>query len=352
MAAASESAECHLKSLSRDLLVDVMGRLDGLSLAAAACTCTELQDVATQERGLWESLCQATWPSTASPDATHLVPFPKFYADSHPLILYDGDSVSKRGRSKLQSESLPEDLVSLVDVYYKGECVLSKVIDGIPEAWNGGGGEHQKWFADCPFELDVVKFDYSQGMRVEDEVDAAEEDEGGDFSKELQDDIRMSWILLNKKTQKSVNLSSWKPLTVQKSWISNNNYTLQFGCVVPVDDGLLPQGLAECVITARCERTKEEGSSKSGLKWEEIGMSIKDMVGAHLGGKKSLVVLHQALYCPRSNNQEEVQKGYARFERKKKEMKRARDYKETLANGLCLSVEIIIFATLYHTFFL
>ncbi|KAL9671967.1 hypothetical protein QQ045_009541 [Rhodiola kirilowii] len=327
------AAECHLKDLSRDLLVNVMARLDGLSLAAAACTCTELQDLAT-ERGLWDSLCHTTWPSTACPEAKNMVPFDKFYGQSRPLILYD-DSAGVSGMKT--EESFAEDLVSLVDVFYKGVCVLSKVIiDGIPEAGSNRGEHHQKWFEDCPFELDVIKFDYSQGNESGEEEDVVREDEAGDLSQELEEDVRLSWVLLNKKSRKCVNVSSWKPLMVQKSWISSNNYTFQFGCVVPV---------AECVITARCDIS-------CGLKWVEIGMSIKDMAGAHLGGKKSLMVLNKALYCARSNDPELVRRGYERFEKMKKEMKRARDCKETLANGLCLSVEILIFAALYHTFFM
>ncbi|CAM8938516.1 unnamed protein product [Rhodiola kirilowii] len=309
------AAECHLKDLSRDLLVNVMARLDGLSLAAAACTCTELLDLAT-ERGLWESLCHTTWPSTACPEAKNMVvPFNnKFYAQSRPLILYD-DSVGGVSGMKTAESFAAEDLVSLVDVFYKGVCVLSKVIDGIPEAGSDRGEQHQKWFDDCPFELDVVKFDYSQGNGSGEDEDVVTEDAAGNLSQELEEDVRLSWVLLNKKTGKSVNVSSCKPLKVKNSWIYSNNYTFQFGCVVPVEV------LAECVITARCERRNEKRDISGGLKWEEIGMSIKDMAGAHLGGKKSLTVLNKAMYCARSNDPERVRRGYERLEKLKKEMK-------------------------------
>lgn len=347
-----DTEKCHLKELSKDLLGDVLSRLDGLSLAAAACTCTELQDLAT-ETGLWEDLCHTTWPSTASPVIKGIVPFDRFYSESHPLILYD-DSVTTSVESETESfsDSIAKNLVSLVDIFYKGVCVFSKVIDGVPEAGNGNGvEENQKWFADCPFELDVIKFDYSQETEVddlaEDEQVLRDDDEEDvkDYSQELEQNVRLSWVILNKKSQKSVNISSWKPLNIQKSWISSKSYTFQFGSAIPVEPKISAQGVAECVITARCER------SENGLKWEEIGMSIKDINGAHLGGKKSVTVLKRAILSTRSNNMKDVRKGYERFEKKKMEMKRSRDCKETIANGLCLSVEIVIFAALYHTFF-
>ncbi|KAK9274554.1 hypothetical protein L1049_021803 [Liquidambar formosana] len=379
---------CHLKGLNRDLLADIMARLDGSTLASAACTCSDFCHVARDQR-LWKQLCHSTWPSTALEEAQHLISSPhvdgfdKFYADSYPLILCD-QSASQSTQPpicpELKTHVSPSDFVSLVDVYYQKKCILSRVLDGIPEAvdmdvddaddigcnWDVTATDHQRWFADCPFKLDLLSFNYNErngneigeanngyanhrqhhnanddnSMRALPSISLVEDGKlGGDFCKKLEEDMRLSWVLFDKKRGKAVNITSWKPLLVQRSWPSDGDFVMRFGCIIPVEQSMLPYNLAECVILARCGITEREGC----VRWKEISMTVNDMAGMHVCGRKSLMVLNQALHCLRSKNHCEVEKGYGQYERKKREMKRRMEFKETLADSICISIEIVIF---------
>ena len=79
--------------------------------------------------------------------------------------------------------------------------------------------------------------------------------------------------------------------------------------------------------------------------WREISMNVEDMAGAPLSGRKSLMVLNRALYCLRSKNHLELEEGYRRFEREKREIKRRKELREALADRLCISIEIAVFIT-------
>lgn len=368
------SPSCEFQRLNRDLLSDIIARLDGSSVAAAACACSDVRDVA-QDQSLWQQLCHSTWPSTALEEAQSLISsssiggFNKFYADSYPLVLYDDitrDTTGNQVCPGLRTCAWPSDFVSLIDIYYKKKCILSRVVDGIPEAvdvyndpecnWDETSNDHQMWFSNCPFKLDVLISKSGTAIGDNDDDAAASNRhqnlrnlpcfsnaEGrwrGDFCKELED-LRLSWVLFDKKKGKAVNLSSWKPLLVQRSWHSGMDYMLRFGCIVPMDEHLLPHKLAECVILVKCMLTEGGGP----VMWREISMNVEDMAGAPLSGRKSLMVLNRALYCLRSKNHLELEEGYRRFEREKREIKRRKELREALADRLCISIEIAVFIT-------
>lgn len=352
----SSSPSCEFQRLNRDLLSDIAARLDGPSLASAACTCSDVRDLA-QDQSLWRQLCYSTWPSTALEEAQSLISsshfggFNKFYADAFPLVLSQGKQVSPG----LNACAWPSDFLSLIDIYYKKKCVLSRVVDGIPEAvdvykdkecsWDESSNDYQRWFSDCPFKLDALNqrnlpyFNHmEQGKWME------------DFCRELEEDLRLSWVLFDKKKGKAVNLSSWKPLLVQRSWQSSMDYTLRFGSIIPVDEDLLTQKLAECVILVRCLLTERGGP----VMWREISLSVEDKSGAPLNGRKSLKVLDRTLYCMRSKNHLQVEERYRRLERDRQEIKRRKEHRETLADRLCMSIEIAVFLIFFYactTFF-
>ena len=94
--------------------------------------------------------------------------FNKFFADSYHLVLPYGNKACPG----ISTFTWPSDFVSLIDIYYKKKCILSKVVDGIPEAmdvYNGKAyncdetsNDHQVWFSNCPFKLDALIFDESK----------------------------------------------------------------------------------------------------------------------------------------------------------------------------------------------
>ncbi|KAJ6753459.1 F-BOX PROTEIN-RELATED [Salix purpurea] len=206
--------------------------------------------------------------------------------------------------------------------------------------------ERQKWFLDYPFKLELM------GLKDDDDDELLDSpissiSEAGkareNHCKKLIEDLRLSWILVDKNTGKAVNLSSWKPLSVQKSWPYHATYVMQFGCVLPVEESLLPQKLARFIITARFKMTEREEC----LKWSEISMRIENIEGAHVNGRSSLMILSKALYSQRSANQFKLEEGLRRYDKQKTETMRRRESREALADRLLTFIEITVFVIFY-----
>ncbi|MBA0552139.1 hypothetical protein Golob_022977 [Gossypium lobatum] len=343
-----EHLQCDLKCLSRDILADIMVRLDGSTLASAACTCSDLRGIARNQR-LWKQLCNSTWPSTALDEAQHLISsstdgFRRFYADSYPLI--SNDHKHANNYFPIQPTLIsPSNFALFIDVYYREKCITSSVLDGIPMETDFGQDDDtttglMSWVLNCPFKVvpsDINDEDIEDGDDGHDFVSLV--GKADDRCNELKEGIRLSWVLLDKKRGKAGNLSSWKPLSVKKIWASNGDYILHFGCIIPVQESLqLPHNLAKCLIVARCNIEEKQGY----LRWKEVSMHIEDTSGAYVNGGKSLTILNQALYCSRSNNRHAVEKGYIQFEGRKQEIIRKKKLEETLADWLCISFEVVI----------
>ncbi|XXG76286.1 hypothetical protein AAC387_Pa08g0664 [Persea americana] len=358
-------AKEHLGHLNQDLLAEILSRLDGPNLAAAACSSSDLRRVAKEER-LWVDLCHETWPSTKEKTTHNLISslggFTKFYADSYPLLVYRKDPKVPRAASHVS----PSDFVSFIDVYYKKKCIFSKVLHGISGTDDScdGNENFDWWFLDCPFRIDVLNyqrgstaldddgFDDGQDVQDHDEVTMAslpsipmvEKKQRGNskFCRKLGKNVRLSWVLLNTKTGKAVNLSSWKPILVQRHWPSESDFLMRFGCVVPVEEQLLPCTSAECVISVRCRLLEREGC----LRWTEISMYVEDMEGAHVSGRTGIMLLEGALGCERSRHNWEVEMGYGEYMREKREMVQKKMKNEGFADMLCLFSGIALLGSL------
>ncbi|EEF43479.1 hypothetical protein RCOM_1314600 [Ricinus communis] len=362
---------CHLQGVNEDLLADIMHRLDGLALASLASTSTYFRRIVRHHTS-WKHLCHSTWPSTAyrllSPSIIHR--FDNLFADAYPLILYD--DMANDNSCELETTTSSCDFVSLVDVYYKNQCVLSKSLEGIPETvdafqtkftdanWDTISGERQQWFLNCPFKLQILDtadydeddLDLSNGNLGDTNNDerstplplSPADQKTQDHCKELTRDLRLSRILLDTKAGRAVNLSSWKPFSVQSIWPHQGNHVMHFGSVIPVEETLPPGKLVRCKITTKFKVTERQGYSR----WRDISMSIEGVSGATVNGRKSLMILNKALYSPRSTNQLKVENGLNQYEKHKKEMAKRREKREKLTNWLYISIEIAMFAVSCH----
>lgn len=371
-------AKEHPGHLNQDLLANILSRVDGPTLTTASCSCSDLRRVAQEER-LWEDLAHATWPSTQEKIAHNLISslggFQKFYADSYPLLVY------RKGPKVLRAPShvSPPDFVSMVDVYYKKKCIFSKVLNGISGSEDGcddGGGDgawdknHDGWFLDCPFRLDALNYHtgsttldddgYDDGPDLQDDKEGTmgtlpsipmikkKERRSGKFCRKLEKNVRLSWVLLNTKTGKAANLSSWKPISVQRHWPSEGNFLMCFGCVVPAEEQLLPCESAECVISMRCRLLEREGC----LRCTEISMQVKDIEGTHVNGRTSTLVLERALRCERSRHSWEVEMGYGEYMRERREIMQKKMKQEGFADMLCLLSGIALLGSFCFVVFL
>uniref|UniRef100_A0A0D9VU71 Uncharacterized protein n=1 Tax=Leersia perrieri TaxID=77586 RepID=A0A0D9VU71_9ORYZ len=252
--------------------------------------------------------------------------------------------------------ALPSDFVSLIDVRYKDRTLYSKVIWGIPNS-DGTNG----WFYNCPFRIDL--FDHSPENNVNNEegvllptinalpwVPSMEQErKDGKLWKELSDGIKLSWIIINRKMKRAVNLASWHPLGGQRHWPTDTDFVLRFGSVLPAKEAL-PCQVAECILLMKFHVTSmgsEETGEPLALALTELSMQIEDMGGARLNGRCSLLVLKEALgCCHRSRNFDEVMESCHLYLRAQSELKEEKIRSECRFDTLCVVSGIAVFVAL------
>lgn len=341
-----QSAE-NMTLLSSDLCYDILKRLDGATLANAACACAAFCSISKEER-LWENVCRSMWPSTDRDDVKNLISsiggFKKFYADCFPLIVnkevpgfcwneyYDypqelTDAEYYGDEDEMENIS-PSDFVSIVDIRYKDKTICSKVLWGIPNA-NGFNG----WFYNCPFRIDLLAY----SARDDDHPDEVmlspsdglppiwsmeRERKEGTLWQELRDGLRLSWILVNRKSKKAANLSSWSPIGGQRHWPTDKDFLIRFGSVLTAKEILLPCQVVECILMMKFKVVHTEGEdTQTTLKLTELSMQLGDVEGSHVNGRNSLLVLKEALDCPRSKNYSEALESCKLYSKAQSELK-------------------------------
>ncbi|PIM97632.1 hypothetical protein CDL12_29897 [Handroanthus impetiginosus] len=324
-----ELASNHFQSLNRDLVVNIMTRLHGRTLAAVASTCIDLRDAAEDER-LWRKLCHDMWPSTSM----RLLPmhkpegFKRLYISAFPLILYQPTTKVPEDIPTCTTPDSPSDFISFIDIYYKNLCIFSQVVDGLTESTSKTCNDNFKQFFCFPFKLDWLGQRHST---LPSSVSLGHEDQDNLCNK-IVGNIRLSWILYDKTKSRAVNISSWKPRSIDRSNPSEQSFIICFGSAITSD-----HTLAECVITAKCEVMIRQ---ECVIRWKGITLVIKDVNGSHLNGEQSMIVVKQALFCSRSVNHDMVELGYKEFCKKKVELKLRDEEDETLANMLSATIAI------------
>ncbi|KAI3800998.1 hypothetical protein L1987_29098 [Smallanthus sonchifolius] len=316
-----------MNNLNCDVFYDILRRLDGTTLASAACACAAFKAISKEER-LWEDVCSSMWPSTKRDDVKNLISstggFKKFYADCFPFIVnknvpefswkdypeYPEDWTEAEyygDYDELESVS-PSDFVSIVDIKYKEKTICSKVLWGMPNA-----SVHNGWFSDCPFRIDLFSYSsrdddhtgeitlsVSDGLPPVTSIERERKD--GKLWQELRDGIRLSWIIVNSKFKQAANLSSWCAVDGQRHWPTSQDFVLHFGSVVPAKD-IIPCQVVKCIITMKFRATHiEGGATHTALNLTELCMQLGDIEGGHVNGRNSLFVLKEALSCDRSKD--------------------------------------------------
>ncbi|ERN08100.1 hypothetical protein AMTRI_Chr09g37180 [Amborella trichopoda] len=334
--------EGHIECLNQDLLNDIMAHLDGPALASAASSCTHLR-AAARDEALWHTLCNATWPSTLDPQVQALVKstkggFVKFFADSFPLILNEPtqpDSV-EHGLSSGSVEAA--DLVSLVDIFYRGKCIFSKVLWGMSSEEKYPYG----FFSEGPFRIDLLNFEGNGGDEEDDNNDEMplmcllrkREKGTASICRKLQKNLRLSWVSVDKRGErKGVNLSSWEPVVIQGHWPSETDFLVRFGSVVA-------RGPARfVVISVRC-RLDRGGAC---LKMAGISLEVEDSGGSRVWGSEGVMTLAHAASCKRGCDRTRSIEGYASHVRAQRREKERRIKGEWMADWICVGMGISVF---------
>ncbi|CAK8535429.1 unnamed protein product [Lathyrus sativus] len=315
----SDSTNSPIANIHPDIIQShILSRLDGTSLTSAASTASHLNSLCT-ENHLWQKITTATWPSLNDPFATSLIStFPSshrsIFSDSFPSVDYCSPSIST-----VSSSSSPTgELISAVDLYYKGKSVFSKI---------HRTETHKGWFLCSPLWIEIL--DSNEIIQTPIKF------EENDVVEWLEENLTLSWIMIEPTCKRSVNLSSRLPVTVRRHWLTGELEVL-YAVVL---------GLVQCTIKVTCC-----GKAGGEMHVREVSFSMEDMDGRHVVGRDSLVILQGAMENGERKklDVEESKKRFEEFGLMKRERRERKLRREKAMDMFTMLVAIVIFAFLFR----
>ncbi|KAF8667383.1 hypothetical protein HU200_053064 [Digitaria exilis] len=295
-----------------DLHADVLGcalrRLDGRSLAAASCATAGLRALAA-DPDTWRALCLAEWPSLGSCSRLlAALPPRQLFADAFPFPSTDAATA---GAGEL---SLPGELVSAVDIYYRGTPVLSRVVETPASS---------PWFLGSPFRVEAVERKRPASPGATTTAAAAPSPE----------EMELRWVVVDPAGGRAVNVSSRRPVAVDRHWYTGE--TLVRYAVV----------LGGCKFEATVACAEGTGDVA------EVSLAVEDADGAAVGGEGTLRLLAAAMEAPRKGGgerereAEEAKRRYGEFVRRKKGRKESKARREALVDLCCSAASAVVVLT-------
>ncbi|KAL1219021.1 putative F-box protein [Cardamine amara subsp. amara] len=284
----------------------ILTRLDGATLASVSCASSHLHHLASNEI-LWSKVCRSTWPSCSDGSRS-------FFSDAYSVVETVG-SISDLDRP------FPE-LISAVDLYYRGKLIFSRVLKTETTT---------AWFRSSPLRIDLV----DPKDTVETPIKRGRWTE--DTCRDLENDLTLSWIVIDPIGKRSANLSSHRPVSVHRNWISGE-VEAQFTTVVGSDS---PEETVECVITVVTCGEKE-------MHVKEVNLKVEKMEGTHLNGNDSLTILRRVMEGKRGNGRKREIESKKRHEdfRMKRESKERKMRVESVFDILTVGFGIFGFVSL------
>ena len=160
------------------------------------------------------------------------------------------------------------------------------------------------------------------------------------FVNQLEENMTLSWILIDPKRRRAMNLSSGRPVSVQRHWLTGE-VVVKFATIMAGDGG--EKEFVECGVMVCCGE-KEGG----GMEVREISMGMADMEGRNLTGKESLVVLQEAMERGERRKGKCGTEGKGRYEEfveRKRERKERKQKMEKVLDMVCIVTGITIFVS-------
>lgn len=318
-----------ISALYHDILqTHILTRLDGPTLASVSCASSELHNLSTEDH-LWQTICSSTWPSVQDPlvssvistfHSAHL----SFYSDSYPLLHHDTHTFNNLEASTPTTTQL----ISAVDIYYQNVPIFSKV-----EKSDTVSG----WFLCSPFKVALLEPKEFVPTWI---PQAGAKDS---WLIKLQDDLTLSWNLIDPELKRAVNLSSNKPVCVQRHWLTGE-VQVKFAIILAGERKGSEKEYVECEVMVTCGG-KEGGE----VQVRDVSMGMADMEGKALTGKDSLVVLKEAMENGERKKlvRDEVKGRYEEFLKRKKERKQRKQMKESIVDWMCIAAGVTSFMTFW-----
>ncbi|XP_076953751.1 putative F-box protein At2g36090 [Bidens hawaiensis] len=336
----SNSKTTGITSLPADIIEShVLTRLDGQTLAAVSCASAAVHSMSETNHRLWSDVCHSTWPSTSGEIVTGIISgfsgngHREFYSQAFPLPSPDPTiiiptSSPPRGDKLINLTSTR--LISAVDIYHRNKLIFTKTEE--TETVSG-------WFQCSPFRIDLL----DPKDMVPTEIPHPDQDA---TCTSLTNDMALSWILIDPNSKRVVNLSSHRPVSVQRHWLTGD-VQMRFASVL-ADDNHPHSELVQGAVVVNCGRS--EGGE---MQVRELSMQIEDMDGKHLNGRDSLVILQRVMEGKRGNGvnkEKEAKNRYKKFEEMKR-MRRERKLRvEETLDTLSVVFGLSVFAALFFIF--
>lgn len=264
----------------------ILTRLDGPSLASAAATCSQLHALSSHDH-LWANVTHSTWPSTDTPRVTKIIStFPdgyrSFFSDSFP---------SATDEKRRSNPDRTYELISAVDLFHRQTVLLSKVVETETVT---------QWFLWSPFMLNLLQ----TKEKVQTAIDYPS---GDDECVRIGEEMRLSWIVIEPNGRRAVNVSSRRPVSVARHWLTGETEVL---FVTVIGEA------AMCRMKVRCG-----GAAGGGMQVREVSMETEDLDGKRMNGRDSLGMLQRALEGKRGKLRNEGRDEYEEFLKRKVERK-------------------------------
>ncbi|EOA23192.1 hypothetical protein CARUB_v10018561mg [Capsella rubella] len=331
-----------INAVSSDVLrSNILTRLDGASLAALSCTCSNLHSFSSEE-SLWKQQCSVTWPSTLDARVQSIIStFPAghrtFFSDSFPFLGQDGVI-------NLPPSVDTTELISAVDIFYKDEVIFSKV--HVTETVSG-------WFLCSPMRVDLVE----PKEMVSTKVSVVEQWEDDTWKSELEENLSLSWILIDPTRKRAADVSTRRPVSVERHWLTGEIH-VRFSNIFLVSGKKKPSEEVEFTVTVVMAAFSRKGEEKAEVQIREVSLVAEDAEGKNLGGKGSLVILASAMGMDRRRfrvgREEEGKEKYREFkERKtaKSEMKWRPEKEAAMETAACwIAVFFLGFLLCFYLF--
>lgn len=190
------------------------------------------------------------------------------------------------------------------------------------------------WFRCSPFRVDLL------GPK-ETVVTPIRRPSHEDTCRDLVADLELSWIVVDPEAARAVNVSSFRPVSVERQWLSGE-VQVRYAAVA---------GNVMCGVVVTC------AGAGHVLHVTEVSLKMEDMDGIHLNGRDSLVILQRGLEGKRGNSckgevgrEEEGRRRYLEYLERKRERRERKLRREGRLDMMCVAFGISIFATLFYLF--
>lgn len=304
----------------------ILTRLDGATLASASCASSHLHALSTEQQ-LWREICSSTWPSVDDPRVRHVISsFPggyrSFFSDSFPLLHH-------RSPPKHHHHNRPflDEIISAVDVHYKESLIFSKVQENETKS---------DWFLCSPFRFDLLE----QKESVQTPIRHVGENQS--WLDHLEENLKLSWILIDPTRNRAVNVSSRSPVSVQRHWLTGD---MQLRYATVISGGEDSSELVQCAVVVTCD-----GKVGGEMHVRDVSMQVEDLEGKHLNGKDSVVILQGAMESGRRKKERKAGEGKERFEeflKMKRERKERKQRRERALDMACIASGLTIFVAFW-----